>query len=175
MSKQRNNFSDKKRVYLKTFESSFVIFFSSIGIGAIVSVLMSLPIALIIDHNSSLSNFISGMLGTIIVLFILSYKEGYRTHKFKFVKILVSQVMVLITQVLVVLIFGHTIYFSGPTVFFSRFILNVVNPDLINGKIMLENYRWAFMFVAFIFIYTPIAILGEYLGDKKHKIDFSNI
>lgn len=174
MSKQRNKFSDKKRKYLKTYESCFVIFFSSIGIGAIVSVLMSLPIALIIDHNSSLSNFISGMCATIITLFLLSYREGYRSKKINFIELLLIQLIVLVTQIIIVFIFGHAIYFSGPTVFLSRFILNVFHQGTINAKAILENYRWTFMLAAYIFLYTPIIIFGEYLGSKKHKKDFIN-
>lgn len=168
MIKRRSDFSNKE-MRLKILESSLIIFFSSIGVGALTSVLLSLPIALIIKQNSSLSNFISDMLGTIIALFIFSYKEGYRLKKFSLSKLLLAQLTVLIVQIVIVFIFGHAIYFSGPTLFLSRFIFNIYSPDDLSGKVVLETYRWLLMIITHIFLYTPIIIFGEYLGFKKYK------
>lgn len=97
----------------------------------------------------------------------------YRNYKFKCSQLLLGILLTFVTQVLLVIIFGHTAWFSGSTIFIARYVINIVYPDLTYGREILENYRWAFMIIAFWIVYVPLIFLGKYLGSKKHKKDFT--
>ncbi len=159
--------------FLKHFETHFVIFFAALAFGLLVSVLCNIPLKFMEGINVNIGNFVTGIIATISTLFILSFKEGYHFKEFKIKIIILSILTLFILQFILVAIFGHAVYISGPTVFLARYVLAVVNPELINGKEMLENYRLLFMLLADFVVYLPIILFGEFLGAKKHKKDFS--
>lgn len=159
--------------FFKHFEIHFVIFFASLAFGLLVSVLCNIPLKFIEGININIGNFVTGIIGTISILFFLSFKEGYRFREFKFKITFLSILSLFVLQFILVAIFGHAVYISGSTVYLSRYVLYLVNPELINGKEMLENYRLLFMILADFVVYLPIISVGEFLGAKKHKKDFS--
>lgn len=159
--------------YFKKFEIYFVNFFSSFGIALLVGVICSIPIRFIRTLNSDIGNFSLSIIATVISLFILSYKEGYRRREFQLKLIFISILCLFCLQIILVLIIGHAVYISGPTVHLAYYILYRINPELINGKAMLSNINTDLMISAFFVIYSPTMILGEYIGVRKHRKDFT--
>lgn len=159
--------------FFKHFEIHFVIFFASLAFGLLVSVLCNIPLKFIEGININIGNFVTGIIGTISILFFLSFKEGYRFREFEFKITFLSILSLFVLQFILVAIFGHAVYISGSTVYLARYVLYLVNPELINEKEMLENYRLLFMILADFVVYLPVISFGEFLGAKKHKKDFS--
>lgn len=159
--------------FFKHFETHFVIFFASLAFGLLVSVLCNIPLKFIDGINVNIGNFVTGISGTIFILFILSFKEGYHFKEFKFKITFLSILSLFVLQFILAAILGHAVYISGSTVYLARYVLYLVNPELINGKEMLDNYRLLFMLLADFVVYLPIISFGEFLGAKKHKKDFS--
>ena len=171
--KPKNEKAFTVRELLWQYESCAIILISSYGMGLLISVLLSIPFGLVIGHSSDLANFFSGIIATVVTIFILSCRDGYHTHKFKFSKLLLSVILAFLTQCLLVFIIGHAVWFSGPTVYLASYLLDTTKSSVINLKETLEIYRWILMLIAFVFVYAPLMFLGEYVGTKKHQRDFN--
>lgn len=143
--------------------------------GLILGIVLSLPIGLILGESSDFADALTVLLGTLITVFLSSYKKGYYFSRFEFSQLFLGILLTFATQIILVLM-GHTAWFSGPAMFWGSYLFKVRNPDTIIlysvHKTTIENYRWIFVIGLYWFAYTPIIVLGKYLGAKKSKKDF---
>lgn len=163
----KNKFAKVKTV-LKEYEIYFVILIVSIAIGNLIDIITRIPIGLILGETSDLWGFIIGNIGTIIAMFVLSFKKGYRCRKLEYKKMLLNTIFLLVLQLVVALTIGHTVYISGPSVFLATVVSGITD---FRSEI-LNMYETFFMVVIFLFNYAPAIILGQYFGFKKRKKDF---
>ena len=80
--------------------------------------------------------------------------------------------MLLELLICVTLVIGRAIYISGPTDYLAYCILHKVNPYLINRKVMHNRLCLWLMVGAFVFVYTPLMVLGKCLGFRKKQSAF---
>ncbi len=166
--------------FLKTFENVFVYYFASLGISLLIGIILNIPLKLLFDIDKNILNFIPSILCVSISLFVLFFKNGYSDKKFQTKNFLFSLILLLVLIIILTMLIGHAIYISGPTNYIADFIFKKLNPDLYYTPIelrtiTLNRYKTIAMISAFVFIYSPIMLLGEYLGTKKHKRDFKKI
>lgn len=150
-----------------------VRYFGSIMIGLAATIVLSFPVKLCTDVDSKLLHFVLMLAAVMVSLAILFFKDGYHNKRFKRKELLLSLPILFALLLIVIRIIGPAIYISGPTDSLARYILLKVNPGLINGKAMLKQYAMDLMTLAFVLVYSPIILLAEYLGAKKHKKDFA--
>lgn len=105
--------------------------------------------------------------------FVLFFKDGNRNKRFKAKELLLSLLILFGSLLIVTYILKPAVYVSGPTNFLARYVLLKVNPGLVDGMAMLKRYIMELMVLAFVFVYSPIILLAEYLGAKKHKKEFA--
>ena len=156
--------------YFKKFEIYLVNYFSSFVIALIVCIICSIPVRFIRTLNSGMGDFIVSIIITVISLFVMSYNEGYRHREFQLKLIFISIIFLLCSQIILVLIIGHAAYITGPTIHLAYYI----KPEFIRGNEPLKNLNTNLMILAFLIIYSPIMVLGEYIGVRKHRKDFAN-
>lgn len=171
----------------RQYASCFVTFFAAFLIGLAVSVILNFPIGLVliecsefaedltlVDAIRDLAGGITGLVGALITIFVLSFLEGYYKNKFVFKQLLSAIALTFVTLVILNLILGHSVWFSGPTMFFASYVFEQKHFEIMGtkgAKQILENYRWFFMVIAFWVLYAPSMILGKYLGSKKGNKD----
>ena len=155
-----------KRV-LKTFERLFVIYFSSMLVSVLIGVLLNIPLKLIIKNYNELTSFIVGIISAIITMAILSFIDGSRVKKYEFKYLILSSAILLVLLIIITSIIGRAVYISGPTNYLAHYIVDMVEKSLISEKILLNRCCLVLMIIAYIFLYTPIILIAEYLGVKK--------
>lgn len=164
--------------HLKKFSYYLVDFFMSVIIGLGIAILLDVPMKFIRVINTDLGAFIVHFLCMCIVLYIRSFQRGYHTNQstyiFKFKNALLFVAMVFLFQVLLVLFFGvknggHAVYIAGPSRWLASYVMTVINPSKNIQYAIYCQLNWSFMLLIDIFIYAPIMILGEYLGDKQNR------
>ena len=189
MKKPKREISPEVLALKRQYNSCFIILFASFLIGLAVSVLLDIPIGVILTESTLMSenptlaqgirNFsvdIAGLVGTLITIFVLSFRDGYYNNKFVFKQLLLSITLVFVTQVVLVLILGHSVWFSGPTTSLASDVFKVRHFDIVGqrgSKRILISYKWCFMIPAFWVLYAPIMVAGKYLGAKKSKKNFA--
>ena len=162
--------------FLKGFGDYFIDFFMSVIIGLGIIILVNIPMKFIRTLNMDLCGFIIHLLSMCIVLYIRSYRRGFhtntKTYTFKFKKAILFVGFVFVIQIALILIIGgHAVYITGPTIWFANYILPTADRITTEGRSVIEAYDWLFMFLADIFIYAPIMILGEYRGAKQNNAE----
>lgn len=166
--------------WLNKFSYYLVTFFMSILIGMGLSILLDLPLKFLRVVNIDLGHFIVHFLGMCIALYIRSYSRAYNanthTYTFSLKTALISVGLVFVVQILLTLVLtlsvknaGHAVYISGPTVWLSSYILSPLNLGTVSLYAANLQLNWLLLLLADIFIYGPIMVLGEYLGDKKNR------
>lgn len=184
----RKELSPKALSLKRQYGLCFFTLFTSFLIGLAVSVILNMPIGFILTESSIISDSsmsidsirtiadgCSGIIGTLITIFVMSYTQAYFKNRFVFKEILLAVALTFITQVIINLILGHSVWFSGPTVHFARYVFEAKHFDIMGtmgAKKVLGNYQWLFMVIAFWFLYAPVMVFGKYLGTKKSKKDF---
>ena len=174
MWKRRNKSRQPIQTIKQQWVSCFGILYLSFAVGLVVELIINLPLGLIVGHTGSLLQDILCAAAVLIALFVLSYRDGRQNYQFKLGRLLIALLLTLVTQVVLVTVFGHAVWFSGPTVSFAFRALDIYNPISVPSKTVLEMYKWGFMLAAFVIVYTPLMILGEYLGARKHKKEFNH-
>ncbi len=156
-------------------------YFFSIGIGLLISIVIGLPLKLIFTKvNNSLLNFIVDFIVAIICMFIFGFKFGYKSRIFKIKNTLLALLIVFGIIIVFGVVIGSAVYVTGPTDVFATYFFEKTNPDLFYSKEALRDaldwrYSMLFSIIAYIFVYSPIIILAEYLGVKKHIKDFDKL
>ena len=160
--------------FLKTFERVFVYYFASMGISLLVSILLNNPMKLLLgDKFNDLTEFFISRFPLMISMFVLFCIDGYRTKKFELKLFALSELVLLVLLIVVIYFIGLAVYISGPTDYLGRYILYKVNPNLINGKVMLNQYCMVLMICAYVFLYAPLILIAEYIGVKIRNKQFS--
>ena len=160
--------------FLKSFERLFVYYFASMGISLLAIILLNIPMKFLLgDNYSDLTEFFISALSLVISLFILFYRDGFQNKKFDLKLFLFSELMLLVLLIVVIHFIGRAVYISGPTDCLARYILYKVNPTLINGKVMLNQYYMVLMICAYVFLYAPLILIAEYIGVKIRNKQFS--
>ena len=106
-------------------------------------------------------------------MFVLFCIDGYRTKKLELKLFALSELVLLVLLIVVIYFIGRAVYISGPTDYLGRYILYKVNPNLINGKVMLNQYCMVLMICAYVFLYAPLILIAEYIGVKIRNKQFS--
>ena len=175
MKKPKRKISPQVLAVKKQYKDCLVTLLFAFINGLLIMVVLSLPIGLILGETSDLANSLTVLLGTLVTIFVSSYKKGYYYSQFKFSQLLLGIVLTFVTQVFLssigLLIFtGHSAWFSGPAMFWGSYLFKVKYPDVIitsAHKEIIEYYRWIFVVLLFWFAYAPLMIFGKYLGVKK--------
>jgi len=156
--------------FLKTFERVFVYYFASVGISLLANIALSLPLRFIFQNHISLTSFIVGMLSMLVSLFILFYRDGYKTKRLELRYFLTSLAVILLILLAVLFIIGHAVYIAGPTEFLDEYFPAILIQSPINPKIALNLSSAALMILAFLLLYAPTILLAEKIGVKNiHK------
>lgn len=155
------------KLFLKTFERVFVYYFASVGISLLANILLGFPLKFILKNHTGLMSFIVGTLSMLVSLFILFYRDGYKTKRLELRYFLPSLAIVLLILVAVLLIIGHAVYIAGPTEFLDEYFPAILIQSPINPKVAVNLSTAALMILAFLLLYTPTIILAEHFGVKK--------
>lgn len=165
----------------KSFVDTFVIWFSSIGLALLIGILVNIPMKFIFPNvDNSLLDGIYSVLIALIIMFCLSFALGYKNKKFEIKKIILSLALVFGFVFLLTVILDVAVYITGPTDHFATYIFEKSNPDLYWSKEAIRPaVRWRYGITlfsgAYLLIYSPLIILAQYLGAKKHKKDFDKL
>ena len=155
--------------FFKTFERTFVYYFASVGISLLANILLSIPLKFIIKSNMSLASFIVGTLSMLLSLFILFYRDGFKTKKLELKYFLPSLAVILLLLVAILLLIGHAVYIAGPTEFLDEYFPKMLIQSPINLKVVVNLTSAALMIVAFLLLYTPTILISEKFGIKKRN------
>ena len=155
--------------FLKTFERVFVYYFSSIGIFMLGSIILNIPLKLIFKNYNSLYDFIVGIVLLVPTLFLLFYRDGKKTKKVELKLFLPSLAVVLVLIVLITLIIGQAVYILGPTELLDELLPKTFVKSPINPKVAIDVYSFGLGLAAFLFFYSPIMLISEYIGTKKAR------
>ena len=155
------------KLFLKTFERTFVYYFASVGISLLANILLSIPLIFIIKSNMSLVSFIVGTLSMLLSLFILFYRDGYKVKKLELKYFLPSLAVILLLLISVLFVIGHAVYIAGPTEFLDEYFPKMLIQSPINPKVAVDLTSAALMISAFLLLYTPTILLAEKIGVKK--------
>lgn len=157
---------------IKELEPYFINFAIGIGVGLAVTVASTIPLRFT-GINICLGSFIVGFIGTVITLYIRSWRMGYRgnsrTYTFSRNKAIKLIALSFAVQIVLALLLTPTVYIAGPTVWLGE-LLN--NPNPVSGEYGVTVYDWLFMLLADALVYGPVMVYGEYSGAKKHSEDF---
>ena len=153
--------------FLKTLERIFVYYFASVGISLLINIVLSIPLKFIIKSNMSFVSFIVGTLSMLLSLFILFYRDGYKTKKLELKYFLPSLAVILLLLVAALLIIGHAIYIAGPTELLDEYFPKMLIQSPLNPKVAVNLNSAALMISAFLLLYTPTILLAEKIGTKK--------
>ena len=164
------------KAILKDFEKVFSYYFISLYGGFFGAILFNIPIKFIVNINNKLLSFLLGIVFMVISLCILFYRKGYKENNFKLGKTIISIFSLLFVLLAVLLFFylcirSEFIYFSGPTDYLATYLFDIYNLNFV----YIRYGDLALMLIAFIFIYSPIMIFGQYLGAKIHNKRFENL
>lgn len=156
--------------FFKTFERVFVYYFASVGISLLTNILLGFPLKFILKNHTGLMSFIVGTLSMLVSLFILFYRDGYKTKRLELRYFLTSLAVILLILVAVLLIIGHAVYIAGPTEFLDEYFPAILIQSPINSKIALNLGSVALMITTFLLLYAPTILLAEKIGVKNiHK------
>ena len=157
------------KLFFKTFERTFVYYFASVGISLLANILLSIPLKFIIKSNMSLASFIVGTLSMLLSLFILFYRDGFKTKKLELKYFLPSLAVILLLLVAILLLIGHAVYIAGPTEFLDEYFPKMLIQSPINPKVAVNLTSAALMIAAFLLLYTPTILISEKFGIKKRN------
>ena len=133
----------------------------------LANIVLSIPLKFIIKGNPSLASFIVGILSMLVSLFILFYRDGYKTKKLELKYFLPSLAVILLLLVAALLIIGHAIYIAGPTELLDEYFPKMLIQSPLNPKVAVNLNSAALMIFAFLLLYTPTILLAEKIGVKK--------
>ena len=139
----------------------------------IIAIILNIPLKFIIPNFNNLTNFIIDLLGLSTALFVIFFNDGYSDKKFELKPLLIALGLLLCFVTLVSTIIGHAVYISGPTIYLADYIISVKAPAHALDLLILYRYSLIFMLLAFIFIYTPIMLIANYLGVRFKKRKFT--
>lgn len=155
--------------FFKTLEGLFVIYFSSMGLSLLASVLLNIPLKFLIKDYNSLTEFFVGIVGLILAMFTLSFFYGYKTNKFEIMPIVFAAAVFLILLTIVICLIGRAVYISGPTNYLARYIVDNVTSTVTNENVLLNQHCLVFMICAYIFLYIPTIIIAQFAGFSVKK------
>lgn len=155
--------------FFKTFERTFVYYFASVGISLLANIALSIPLRFIFQNHISLTGFIVGIISMLASLFVLFYRDGYKTKKLELKYFLPSLAIILLLLVAVLLIIGHAVYIAGPTEFLDEYFPKMLIQSPINSKVTVNLISASLMISAFLVLYTPTILLAEKIGVKKRN------
>ena len=154
---------------VKTLERVFVYYFASVGMSLLANIVLSIPLKFIIKSNPSLASFIVGILSMLVSLFILFYRDGYKTKKLQLKYLLPSLALILLLLVAALFIIGHAVYIAGPTELLDEYFPKMLIQSPLNPKIAVNLNSAALMISAFLLLYTPTILLAEHFGTIKRN------
>lgn len=158
--------------FLNTFEKVFVYYFASVGISLLANITLSIPLRFVFQNHINLTSFIVGIISMLVSLFVLFYRDGYKTKKLELKYFLPSLAIVLLILVVVLLIIGHAVYIAGPTEYLDEVFPQILFQSPINSKVTINLISSALMISAFLVLYIPTILLAEKIGvknrNKKH-------
>ena len=80
-----------------------------------------------------------------------------------------SLAVVLVLLVLITLIIGQAVYILGPTELLDGFLPKSFVKSPINPKVAIDVYSFGLGLAAFLFFYSPIMLISEYIGTKQAR------
>lgn len=169
----QQSIKQKVSALLREFVPYFINLYAGLGIGLLASCACIIPLRFLKIIDDSLGSFITGIIPMMIMLYIRSWRKGYRsnsaTYKFRFRKVTLLVGMTFGVQILLAILIAPTVYISGPVAWLSDYFSS---PLLTTGEYPIAVHDWLLMISADVLLYAPAIIAGEYFGAKNHNKDF---
>lgn len=153
---------------LKTFERIGVYYVFSIIIGFIFSLILDIPVKFLLRGSSDVATLITDSVTTLTVMIFVFFSDGYHYKKFEPKKIIISLCIVLVLMELFTASVSAASFITGPTTWITNIIFST---DFAKQSIATYLCNMLFLALAFVFVYSPIILLFEYLGVKSRKKD----
>lgn len=160
---------------LREFVPYFINFYAAVGMGLLATFACTIPLRFLKVIDDSLGSFITGIIPMMIILYMRSWRKGYRansaTYTFDFRKVCLFTATTFGVQILLAVLIAPTVYIAGPVAWLSDYF---TSPMLTEGVYGVAVHDWLLMLAADVLLNAPAMIVGEYLGAKKHHKDFKN-